>query len=134
MEVYLGNQATGRGLFKYICLILSHEGGEKLFVLDRSQKIKRNKIENAIIERLEEKNLYKEPFADMVTRYMSMWETCILLEEDIKMRGVQVDTEKGFKKNDSVALLTTTNKQMLSLLDKLGISVTQVKVDGGRDI
>jgi len=102
--------------------------------LDRSQKIKRNKIENAIIERLEEKNLYKEPFADMVTRYMSMWETCILLEEDIKMRGVQVDTEKGFKKNDSVALLTTTNKQMLSLLDKLGISVTQVKVDGGRDI
>ena len=106
----------------------------KLFELDRSQTIKRNKIEKAIIKELDEKNLHREPFADMVTRYMSMWETCLLLEEDIKNRGVQVDTEKGFKKNDSVSLLVNTNKQMLSLLDKLGISAAQTKVEGGRDI
>ena len=57
-----------------------------------------------------------------------------MLEEDIRDRGVQIMTEKGLKKNDSVAMLTNLNKQMLICLEKLGLSTSTVKHELGGDI
>lgn len=103
--------------------------------LNKKEKTVYNKIRNAMIEDLKNRGLYQEPFADMVERYMNLWITCLLLEKDIHERGVQIFTEKsGWKKNDSVALLVNTNKQMLIMLEKLGLSANKVKVDGGFDI
>lgn len=104
-------------------------------LLTQEQEKKKNKIRKALISELKKQNLYVEPFADMVDRYMAMWETCLFLERDIYERGVQIKTEKtGWKKNDSVALLTTTNKQMLILLEKLSVSTSKIKADDGADI
>ena len=60
-----------------------------------------------------------EPFLDNVDRYISLWETAISLEEDISENGIRL--ENG-KKNESVALLVSVNKQMGLMLDKLAIT------------
>lgn len=111
------------------------EGVSLIFELNSTQKNKRKKILGEIRKNLKERDLWVEPFADMAERYMEMWDTCLELEYDIKTRGVQIYNEKtGFKKNDSVALLTNLNKQMLILLDKLGINTSQVKFENGKEI
>ena len=100
---------------------------EEVFKLNKSQKIKSNKIHKAIIDQMKENGTHKE-------RYMAMWEVTMMLEEDIRDRGVQIMTEKGLKKNDSVAMLTNLNKQMLICLEKLGLSTSTVKHELGGDI
>lgn len=94
----------------------------------------REKIENALIEQLEIRGQYKEPFADLVKRYMKMWDTTIELEMNIEEYGVMFDTDRGVKKNDAVNQLMQMNKQMLILLDKLNITTDKVKADDGCDI
>lgn len=107
---------------------------EEVFKLNKSQKIKSNKIHKAIIDQMKENGTHKEPYIDIAERYMAMWEVTIMLEEDIRDRGVQIMTEKGLKKNDSVAMLTNLNKQMLICLEKLGLSTSTVKHELGGDI
>jgi hypothetical protein len=94
----------------------------------------RERIENALIEQLEKKGQHREPFADLVQRYMKMWDTTIALEQNVEEYGVMFDTERGVKKNDAVNQLMQMNKQMLILLDKLNITTDKVKADGGCDI
>lgn len=94
----------------------------------------RGKIRAELIRQLKEKQIYREPYKDLVERYMNMWDTTISLEDDIRERGVAVDGPSGIKKNDSVALLVNVSKQMLMTLDKLGLQATGVKSDGGSDI
>lgn len=107
----------------------------EIYELDKKEQGKYKKIRSALINDLKSKGLYKEPFIDLVDRYMAMWKTSIKLEHDIETRGVQVYNEKsGWKKNDSVALHVNTNKQMLILLDKLSISASKVDVKDGADL
>ncbi|GAA0234576.1 P27 family phage terminase small subunit [Metaclostridioides mangenotii] len=94
----------------------------------------RERIENALIEQLDERGQYKEPFADLVQRYMKMWDTTIALEQNVEEYGVMFDSERGVKKNDAVNQLMQMNKQMLILLDKLNITTDKVKADDGCDI
>lgn len=107
----------------------------KKFEMTDSQKRQREKIRKSIIKEMKANNLYKEPLADMVERYMKLWDNCLMLEHDIETRGVQIETIKGdYKKNDSTVVLVNTNKQMLILLEKIGISATKVKADIGGSI
>lgn len=108
--------------------------GEKAYKLTKKQVIRRNKIHSAMIEQMKENGTYKEPFIDISERYIAMWEVSMMLEDDIQKRGVKIITEKGPKKNDSVAMLTNMNKQMLICLEKLGLSVSAVKNELGGDI
>lgn len=108
--------------------------GEEIYKLSKKQVIRRNKIHSAMIEQMKENGTYKEPFIDISERYIAMWEVSMMLEDDIQKRGVKITTEKGPKKNDSVAMLTNMNKQMLICLEKLGLSVSAVKNELGGDI
>lgn len=101
---------------------------------EAAYKLARGKIRNALIKQLKEKNLYHEPYSDMIERYMSLWDTTIALEYDIKERGVAVEGPTSIKKNDSVGMLVNVNKQMLSILDKLGLQATGIKNEGGVDV
>ena len=108
--------------------------GEEVYKLTKKQVIRRNKIHTAMTDQMKENGTYKEPFIDISERYIAMWEVSMMLEDDIQKRGVQIMTEKGPKKNDSVAMLTNMNKQMLICLEKLGLSVSTVKNELGGDI
>ena len=108
--------------------------GEEVYKLTKKQVIRRNKIHTAMTDQMKENGTYKEPFIDISERYIAMWEVPMMLEDDIQKRGVQIMTEKGPKKNDSVAMLTNMNKQMLICLEKLGLSVSTVKNELGGDI
>lgn len=107
---------------------------DKVFEVSKEQLKKKENIKKAMIEQMKDNGTYKEPYSDMVDRYISMWKICIMLEADISLRGVKTVTDKGVKKNDSVAMLTNMNKQMLICLDKLGLSTANIKGDLGGDI
>ena len=101
---------------------------------DRSFKQSRGKIYNAIKRDLKERGAWIEPHIDRVERYMSLWDAAQMLDFDVKKRGVQIATNTGLKKNDSVALLNATNKQMEVMLEKLQISIPGPVKDGGADV
>ena len=98
---------------------LYHERRAKMFKNELSQNRYREKLRRSLISQLESQKTNIEPFLDNVDRYISLWETAISLEEDISENGIRL--ENG-KKNESVALLVSVNKQMGLMLDKLAIT------------
>lgn len=90
-----------------------------MFKNELSQNRYREKLRRFLISQLESQKTNIEPFLDNVDRYISLWETAISLEEDISENGIRL--ENG-KKNESVALLVSVNKQMGLMLDKLAIT------------
>ena len=105
-----------------------------MYKTERAKTMARNKLYAALKSDLEKRGGWEEPFVDKVDRYIALWDTAQLLDEDIKKRGVQIDTEKGLKKNDSVPMLVATNKQMDLMLEKLNISAPAIVKGGGEDI
>lgn len=100
-----------------------------------SSNAKSSKIKQYLLQALKDKNADKPVFVDLVDRYIQMWETAIDLERDIEKRGVSVENQRGgWSKNDSVALLVNVNKQMLIILDKLGLNANTIKADDGGDV
>ncbi|EGP5122036.1 terminase [Enterococcus faecium] len=90
-----------------------------MFKNELSQNRYREKLRRSLISQLESQKTNIEPFLDNVDRYISLWETAISLEEDISENGIRL---KNGKKNESVALLVSVNKQMGLMLDKLAIT------------
>lgn len=96
---------------------------------------KRTKIKNALIAELKRKKIYTEPFIDMIDQYMNLWDASVMLDDDIKARGVQyVDDRGNIKKNDSVAQLVNVIKQMNLVLDKLGLQAKPEVEEAGADV
>lgn len=91
-------------------------------------------IKEYLLNALEEKGAHKPVFVDLVNRYIHMWKTSLELERDIEEKGVSVLGTSGWKKNDSVALLVNVNKQMLIILDKLGLNANTIKPEDGADV
>lgn len=91
-------------------------------------------IKEYLLNALDEKGALKPVFVDLVNRYMQMWKTSLELERDIDKNGVSVMGQTGPKKNDSVALLVNVNKQMLIILDKLGLNANTIKPEDGADV
>lgn len=97
-----------------------------MFKNELAQTRYKKKLERSLIDQLKKQNTKIEPFLDNVDRYMNLWETAISLEKDINENGVRL--ENG-KKNESVALLVSVNKQMGLMLDKLSITPEVVGED-----
>ena len=101
--------------------------------LEQQKKFKdqRGKIRNALLAVLKEREKDKEPFLDLVEQYVSMWGDVQKYNLDLWVNGIRLENGKN---NDSQKLKVATNKQMLVLLDKLGISAAEVKTDDGEDL
>ena len=96
----------------------------------------RETIEKALIDGLQEKGLYREPYKNQAEQYMTLYDTFVKLKNDIEGRGVFFTSHTGLqKKNDSVGLIIQITKQMYCLLDKMSLSAdTQGKIRVGADL
>ncbi|MEG1426813.1 MAG: P27 family phage terminase small subunit, partial [Oscillospiraceae bacterium] len=66
-------------------------------------------------------------YADLVNDYMTLWDIKNKLAKDVKVRGVTYEDVSSVgvkmqKSNPSVKEIVGVNRQMLSLIEKLGIS------------
>ena len=90
-----------------------------MFKNQLAQSRYREKLKRSLIEQLEQKDTNIAPFLDNIDRYINLWETAIELEKDISENGVRL---QNGKKNESVAVLVSVNKQMGVMLEKLDIT------------
>lgn len=94
----------------------------------------RNEIESAIVKQLREKQVYQfAHYRDLVDDYMKFWDFKNMLQKDIEERGVSIlwqnsETQKGYKKNDSISELLKVNTQMLKILYDLGVRASDLEV------
>lgn len=87
----------------------------------------RKKIEQDLIDQLNEKGAGHAHYIDMVKDYMSLWDVKNLLIQDITERGVVVSWNGNKKKNDSIGELNKTNAQMLKIISELDLKVDKKK-------
>lgn len=98
------------------------------------KKIKRNEVEKSLKDQLIAMGASIPVFIDLINDYMGLWDLKSLLNEDIKARGVVYDDVSSVgvpmkKNNPSVKELVNVNKQMLTLLDKLGLNTSKCKTE-----
>ena len=94
----------------------------------------RKEIRKNLIEQLEAKSAGLTLFEDLVDDYLELWDLKEALKQDIKDHGLvrTYETEKGFteKENPAPKQLPIVNRQMLALLQQLGISADNVSGGG----
>lgn len=89
---------------------------------------KKNDILESLKSQLKKKNADISVFNDLLDDYMSLYSIKKKLAADIRKRGVSYETEsasgkaKIVKQNQSIKDLVAVNKQMLMILDKLGLT------------
>lgn len=89
---------------------------------------KKGDILKSLQEQLRMKEADIPAFSDLLDDYMAMYDIKKKLKTDIKKRGVSYETTsasgkaKIIKQNQSVKDLVAVNKQMLMILDKLGLT------------
>ena len=96
-------------------------------------------IKQDLLDQLERNGTVGEYYLDLVDKYMNLWETDRLLQQDIDKRGVSVKYQNGkdqwgYKKNDSVDQQLKVNKQMLSILEYLNIKPSKQDGDLNDDL
>lgn len=90
----------------------------------------RAKILNSLMKQLEAKGAKVAHFEDLIYDYLFLYDTKIMLQKDIKDRGVAYETTSanGFKitkQNQSVKDLVAIEKQMSGLLKELGLTTDE---------
>ena len=95
---------------------------------------KRNLIKNDLLNQLKDNGICGHHYQDLVEDYMAMWDIKNKLIENIKKKGVSIRYQNGknqfgYKKNDSISELNRTNRQMLTILNDLGLKAADIKVD-----
>lgn len=96
-------------------------------VMATRKTAKRKKINESLIKQLDAKGANVPHFEDLVCDYMFLYDTKIMLQKDIKKRGVSYETTSanGFpieKQNQSVKDLVAVEKQMIAILKELGLT------------
>ncbi len=92
---------------------------------------KKSDILKSLQEQLRRKQADISAFNDLLADYMSLYEIKKSLKTDIKKRGVSYEAQSAsgkatiVKQNQSVKDLVAVNKQMLMILDKLGLTTDQ---------
>lgn len=94
----------------------------------------KEKIKESLMEQLWKKGAKIEVFEDLIYDYMSLYDVKQNLKKDIKKRGVSYETKSanGYdieKQNQSVKDLVMVSKQMLLILEKLGLTTDEVVQD-----
>jgi len=102
----------------------------------KRQKTREN-IRESLIMQLHGMGANVAHFENLIEDYLSFWDTKAKLNEDIKTRGIVYEdfSASGVsmkKNNPSVKDVVTVSRQMLMILDKLGIDTKNVP-DGGED-
>lgn len=98
------------------------------------RKPSKTRVKNSLIEQLTQIGANIPFFEDLVEDYMCLWDVKNGLQEDIKERGVTyIDVSsvgvEMMKNNPSTKELTMVNRQMLSILEKLGLSTDKCKIE-----
>lgn len=89
---------------------------------------KKSDILESLISQLEKKQADISCFLDLIDDYMALYDIKKKLKTDIKKRGVSYEAQSAsgkatiIKQNQSVKDLVAVNKQMLMILDKLGLT------------
>ena len=89
---------------------------------------KKGDILKSLQEQLRMKEADISVFSDLLDDYMALYDIKKKLKSDIKKRGVAYETTSAsgkatiIKQNQSVKDLVAVNKQMLMILDKLGLT------------
>ena len=91
----------------------------------------RKEIRKNLIEQLTEKGAKLTLYEDMIDDYMRLWDLKELLIEDIAEHGLTKMYGSVMKENPSPKQLPIVNRQMLALLQQLGISADNVNGGGG---
>ncbi len=92
---------------------------------------KKSDILESLKSQLKKKNADISVFNDLIADYMSLYDIKKKLATDIRKRGVSYETEsasgkaKIIKQNQSIKDLVAVNKQMLMILDKLGLTTKE---------
>lgn len=120
----------GRKLLKF------HVRGGVLmgYKLNKIEVQKQSQIRDDLTNELISQGKDKSYYFDLVNQYCEMFAICRALIADIKERGVSISwsnsaTQKGYKKNDSIAEFNKTNAQMLKILNELGLRGANLDVD-----
>lgn len=96
---------------------------------------KKSDILKSLREQLEKKEADISVFNDLLDDYMALYDIKKLLKMDVKKRGVSYETTSAsgnatiIKQNQSVKDLVAVNKQMLMILDKLGLTTEKTIKD-----
>lgn len=96
---------------------------------------KKGDILESLISQLERKQADISCFLDLLDDYMALYDIKKKLKTDIKKRGVSYETTSAsgkatiVKQNQSVKDLVAVNKQMLMILDKLGLTTEKTIKD-----
>ncbi len=103
--------------------------------MDRRQLIKKD-----LLKQLNDNGVRGNHYVDLIEDYMSLWDIKNQLIDNIKEKGVSIryqngENQFGYKKNDSISELNRTNRQMLTILNDLGLKAADIKVvDNDDDI
>lgn len=92
------------------------------------------KIKESLIEQLKKNDADVEHFRSLVDDYMWYWKQEKSMQKDIKERGYTYETTSAAgkifeKENPSVKNAVLYNKQKLSILKELGLSIDNVVSD-----
>ena len=96
---------------------------------------KKGDILESLVSQLERKEADISCFLDLLDDYMALYDIKKKLKADIKKRGVSYETTSAsgkatiVKQNQSVKDLVAVNKQMLMILDKLGLTTEKTIKD-----
>lgn len=87
------------------------------------EQLLRERVKIGLLDQMARRQVTQPHYLDMVSDYMSLWDTKTKLVADIKSRGVTVTSASGagLRKNDSITELVKVNGQMLKILDSLGL-------------
>ena len=100
---------------------------------------KKSDILESLISQLEKKQADISCFLDLIDDYMALYDIKKKLKTDIKKRGVSYEAQSAsgkatiIKQNQSVKDLVAVNKQMLMILDKLGLTTEKTIRDDDDD-
>lgn len=102
---------------------------------------KKGDILKSLQEQLRKKQADISVFNDLLDDYMALYDIKKKLKTDIKKRGVSYETQSAsgkatiIKQNQSIKDLVAVNKQMLMILDKLGLTTDQtIKEDADEEL
>lgn len=98
------------------------------------RKPSKTQVKNSLMEQLAQMGANIPFFEDLVEDYMCLWDVKNGLKKDIKERGVTYKDVSSvgvemMKNNPSTKELTMVNRQMLSILEKLGLSTDKCKIE-----
>ena len=100
-------------------------------------KPKKKDIENSMIETLKTSGHDQEVYMDLIGDYMKLWSIKNKLLTDISKRGIVYKDKSStgvemIKNNPSTKELMLVNRQMLQILEKLGLTDLEI-IRGGID-